>query len=135
MRWLFVLNGLGAVTSAVYAGWVVSPRWIPWWAMIAAGVYLLGILLPIVIMQFSLGGSFRSMERDFLKKTRAPWFPSNAPEVFTNTPQGPRVRTTPMPVRSTVAAFVVACALFAWDVSGFVQVPPPEGESGTFSNF
>lgn len=130
MRWLMGLNVAGLIAGASYAGWVASPRWVPWPAIASTASFLVSLVVPFWVEYRNVRRGFRAVESSFLQKTRQPHFPGPRVQVFADRPPEPVFRKTRAPVRTVAALTVAGGLLLAADAILFLATPPPPGAAG-----
>ncbi len=133
MKWLVMLNGLGVVLVAVFAGQALKSDFAPVYASVAGGLFFLALAIPVLREYGALRGTFRNMEGGFRAHNAKS---SGEPEIFTDQRAERYVRRTASPRRVMGLLLIAGAGLFAYDVSGYLaaravgdQAPP------TISNF
>jgi hypothetical protein len=135
MRWMFFLNGLGALLSVAYAGFVASRGWAPWWAGGAVLAFMAAVFTPFLSEFGAMGQGFSRLEGDFLDSVRRPFFPKHDVEVFSGQDPPDVWQKKREPVKMIVFLTLVGIVLLGIDATGYVVNAPSQEENRIITNF
>ncbi len=135
MRWLILINALGAIAAAAYVGFAATAGGLPWGGMAATLLFLAGLSVPFFATYLSLDDSFREIESTRLEQTRRKHFPP-AQELFTDAQPDPVFPRRSGPVRLVAVMTALAVLALGYDVADRLANPPPvDLDGGTIRNF
>lgn len=139
MPWHIAANGLGLAFAAVWVGWTASVGHVGWTAIIAAPLFLTGLLHPFLAEHRAIGRSFDRLDREAAERRRRARGEGPRQEVFgASPPSDPAAlfRRRVNPHLPAIVLFVVAAALLAGDAGWFVWTGGGNrGDEGVISNF
>jgi len=137
VRLLMILNGLGLLAAAGYAGMVLSRAYTPWWALIGAGVFFAGVFQPLFAEYMALGSGFKELEGGYLESRRRDRGMGPAVEVLgPDQPPGRAFERKGLKGRGAVILMILGCVLLTVDVADWwSQRPPAPAKPGVISNF
>lgn len=120
MRWLFLIDGLGVVATAGFAGLALNKGFVPLLGIGAAVIFLAGLFIPFVREYTSVGQDFDAIGGDFVREARRPYFPGNQEaEVFGAHDSRPGWRSLKEPRRLVLLLTVIALLMVAVDLGRF----------------
>lgn len=120
MRWLFLIDGLGVLVTAGFAGLALSRGFTPLMGIGAVLLFLAGLFIPFVREYTSVGRDFDAIGGDFVKEARRPYFPSGEQaEIFGAHENRPSWHSLGEPKRLVTLLTAVALLLVVADLARF----------------
>jgi len=132
-----ILNGLGLLAAAGYAGMVLTRAYTPLWALIGAGLFFAGIFQPLFAEYMALGSGFKELEGGYLKQRRRERGMGPKVEVLgPDRPPGAAFDVKGAKNRAGVIFLILGCVLLTVDAGQWwTQRPPPDKAPGLITNF
>ena len=132
-----LLNVIGIVSAVIYSGSVMGASYMPSYAMISAGVFLVGVFYPFLREHGELSRGFQSIEEEFAENTARTLRGGDDVEVFSDEAR-PSIWRKRRP--SSFFGVLILCAgygLLGYDVFTYVLTVAPQilSDPGTISNF
>jgi hypothetical protein len=137
MRWLFMIDGLGVILAAAFAGIAFGGGYVPLAAMVAGVIFMAGLFVPFFLEYSQVGRDFGDIGGDFLKETRRPYFPeSGQAEIFGADDRRPGWHRMKEPKVVVGVLTLVALLFFATDLGRYtIHRVETEAQRTTITNF
>lgn len=136
MRWLFLIDGLGVILAAAFAGIAFGGGYTPMAAMVAGAVFMAGLFVPFFLEYSQVGRDFGDIGGDFLKEARRPFFPQGEAEIFVDSDRRPGWHRLKEPKVIVGALTLLALVLFVTDVGRYTaHRVETEPQRSTITNF